>query len=95
MRKFLAFVVLACASALAYADTSLTGTVVAVDSGNQTVTLVPPGWHPPMQLLPPKEYDEDTFEAMAWIFANESPAPLIWLVDTDPVDGVFDSWSRY
>jgi hypothetical protein len=94
-RLILALAALACLALPALADTSLNGYVVAVDASAGTVTLVPPGWHPPMQLPPPQPVDEATFDDLAWIFYNESPAPHLWLVDTDPTDGVFDSWSRY
>ncbi len=86
---------LACLVLPAFADTSLHGYIVAVNASTKKVTMVPPGWTPPMELPPEKECDEDTFEDLAWIFYNESPAPHLWLVDTDPTDGVFDSWSRY
>jgi hypothetical protein len=81
-------------SALA-ADVSYHGIPVACNDSTQEVTLAPPGWHPPMQLPAPRMCDTDTYNAVKWLFQNESPVPEIWLTDTDTPDGVFDSWSYY
>lgn len=97
-RMILALALLAglvCLVLPAFADTSLHGYIVDVNATTQEVTIVPPGWAPPMQLPPPKGCDEDTFEDLAFIFHHETPAPHLWLIDTDPTDGTFDFWSRY
>lgn len=77
------------------ADVSYHGVPVAFNDSTQEVTIAPVGWHPPMQLPPPRMCDSTTYAAVKWLWQNESPVPEIWLTDTDTPDGVFDSWSYY
>lgn len=77
------------------ADVSHHGFVVSCNDSTQEVTIAPAGWHPPMQLPPPRLCDTDTYTQVRWLWLNESPAPEIWLIDSDTSDGVFDAWSYY
>lgn len=76
-------------------DTSHNGYVVSVNDTTHEVVIAPEGWHPPMMLPPPRMCDESTYTELLWVFYNESPSPRVWVVDTESLDGIYDSWSYY
>lgn len=77
------------------ADVSHHGVVVSYNDTTHGIVIAPEGWQPPMLLPPERPCDEATYVMVKWLYLNEQPAPHIWLVDTDPSDGIFDAWGYY
>ena len=87
----LALILGAILAPLAWATGTVTGFVV--DVSGREVTIVPPGWHPPMLLPPPVIVEEPVADELAWALEHDAPPRLIELEELDD-NGVYDTW-RY
>jgi len=72
----------------------VTGFIADVNMSTREVTIVPPGWHPPMQLPPPIVCEESVCDELAWALEHDIPPRLVTIEQLDwPEDGVYDDWS--
>ena len=85
----LTLIVLAALAPLAWATGTVTGFISSVQG--REVTIVPAGWHPPMQLPPPVIVEEPVADELLWALEHDDPPRLVTLSETDD-DGVYDGW---